>query len=295
MKVRIGIGASAASLSPERIEGLCAGLGEHGFDSIWIPEVLTQPGIDPLVGLAWLAGRLPSLKIGTTFLVPGRNVLRLARQLATLDHLSAGRLLLTAVPGLAQGGERVAVGPLPRERGRAMDEGLVTLRRLLAGERVDIEMPAGTVEGVEIDPLPAQQPLEIWLGGNLPSALERCGRLADGWLPAMLTPEEAAEGRRAIEGAAAAAGRRIDPEHYGVSIGYSRVPLPAWAQEAVARRARRDDALELVPQDLDALRRQVESFVEVGFSKFVVRPLARPGSWRGELEALADAVLDLQT
>ena len=62
--------------------------------------MLTGPVLDPMVGLSWAAASNPRLKLGTTMLLPGRNVLRLAKQLASLDVLCKGRLLVTLVPGL---------------------------------------------------------------------------------------------------------------------------------------------------------------------------------------------------
>jgi alkanesulfonate monooxygenase SsuD/methylene tetrahydromethanopterin reductase-like flavin-dependent oxidoreductase (luciferase family) len=100
MKIRIGVGSAGATASTEAMAELVAGLDEFGFDSLWLSEVLTGPVLDPVVGLAWAAASNPRLKVGTTMLLPGRNVLRLAKQLATLDRLSQGRLLVTLVPGL---------------------------------------------------------------------------------------------------------------------------------------------------------------------------------------------------
>jgi alkanesulfonate monooxygenase SsuD/methylene tetrahydromethanopterin reductase-like flavin-dependent oxidoreductase (luciferase family) len=152
---------------------------------------------------------------------------------------------------------------------------------------------AGTFHDVRLSPLPVQQPLEVWLGGTVPAALERCGRLSDGWLPSLCTPDEAAAGRTVIEAAAARAGRSISGEHFGMSIGYARSPIdPATARTMAARRPR---ALELTPVGLPALRQLIERFIGVGFSKFVVRPVTPPPSWREELEVLATAVGDLQT
>src|SRR5882672_12143783 len=100
MKIRIGVGAAGAASTPEALAGLVAAVHTLGFDSLWLSEVLTGPVLDPMVGLAWAAASNPRLKIGTTALLPGRNVLRLAKQLASLDRLSGGRLLVTLVPGL---------------------------------------------------------------------------------------------------------------------------------------------------------------------------------------------------
>jgi probable F420-dependent oxidoreductase len=293
MKIRIGVGAAGACATPGALGELVTGLDDLGFDSLWLSEVLTGPVLDPAVGLAWAAAHNPRVKLGTTMLLPGRNVLRLAKQLATVDVLCQGRLLVTLVPGLAYPPEREAIGVDPKRRGAVIDEALPLLRRLWAGESVSHEGAAGTLRDVRLSPLPVQQPLEVWLGGTAPAALERCGRLSDGWLPSLCTPEEAAAGRAVIEEAAARAGRCISPEHFGMSIGYAREPIdPATARVMVARRPR---SLELTPVGLPALRQRIESFLDVGFSKFVVRPVAPPASWRAELEALAAAVGDLQT
>jgi probable F420-dependent oxidoreductase len=272
---------------------LVTGLDELGFDSLWLSEVLTGPGLDPVVGLGWAASSNPRLKVGTTMLLPGRNILRLAKQLASLDVLSKGRLLVTLVPGLTYAPERDAIGVEPKQRGAVIDEALPLLRRLWAGETVSHDGAVGRFQEVKLSPLPVQQPLEMWLGGTVPAALERCGRLSDGWLPSLCTPDEAARGREVIDAAAARAGRSISSEHFGMSIGYATKPIdPATARVMTARRPR---SLELTPVGLPALRKRIEEFIAVGFSKFVVRPLTAPASWRGELDALAAAVGDLQT
>jgi len=197
------------------------------------------------------------------------------------------------VPGLTYPPEREAIGVDPKRRGAFIDEALPLLRRLWAGETVTHEGPAGNLQGVRLTPLPIQRPLEVWLGGTVPAALERCGRLSDGWLPSLCTPDEAAAGRVVIEKAAAEAGRSISAEHFGMSIGYAREAIdPATARTMAARRPR---SLELTPVGLPALRQLIERFVAVGFSKFVVRPVVPPPSWRAELEALAGTVGDLQT
>jgi len=293
MKIRIGVGAAGASSTPEALGELVTAIDELGFDSLWLSEVLTGPVIDPLVGLAWAAASNPRVKLGTTMLLPGRNVVRLAKQLASLDVLCRGRLLVTLVPGLTYAPEREAIGVEPKRRGAFIDEALPLLRRLWAGEIVSHEGPAGTFRDVKLSPLPVQQPLEVWLGGTVPAALERCGRLSDGWLPSLCTPEEAAAGRVVIDEAAAKAGRSISREHFGVSIGYAREPIDAATARVMA--ARRPRALDLTPVGLPALRQLIERFLGVGFSKFVVRPVVPPKSWRAELETLSAAVGDLQT
>ena len=121
MKVRIGVGA--AVMTPAALPELVSALDALGFDSLWLSEVLTGPVLDPVVGLAWAAASNPRVKIGTTMLLPGRNVVRLAKQLASLDVLSQGRLLVTLVPGLTHAPERDVIGVEPKRRGASQFSG----------------------------------------------------------------------------------------------------------------------------------------------------------------------------
>lgn len=295
MKVRIGIGLGATTVEPEALASTVEPLIDHGFDSLWLSEVLTGAAPDPIITLTWLAARYPSLKLGTTMLLPGRNPLRLAKELATLDRLSAGRLLVTFVPGLTHQPEHGAIGMTPKERSAAIEEVLPVLRRLWAGDEVTHLGQGVDLQSVRLQPLPAQEPLEAWLGGVAPASLRRCGRLADGWLPSLCTPEEALAGKAVIDEAAAGAGRSIDPEHFGMSVGYRHRPPGDEARTAFARRAPGKRLEDLQPVGLEALRDLLERYVDVGFSKFVLRPLEAPGDWAGELAGLAGAVGDLQT
>ncbi len=295
MKVRIGVGTGPLDGDPAALATLVDDLEDLGFDSLWLPEVLSAPTLDPLAALAFAAAHNPRIKLGTTLLLPGRNVVRLAKQLATLDRLSGGRLLVTFVPGLPRSPESGAVGVPAKEKGPRMEEAFPLLRRLWAGESVSHDGPVGTFEEVTLAPLPVQDPLEFWTGGMVPAALERCGRYADGWLPSSCTPAEVVAGRDVIDAAAAAAGREISREHFGVSLAYAPGPLDGKLLAALGRARRGVDPATVVPAGLDGLRRFMEDFLEVGFSKFVVRPLVPGGTWRQELDALASAVGDLQT
>lgn len=297
MKVRIGIGtgAGAGQLDAESLVGLAMAVHETRFDSLWLPEILMAPGGDPLVALAWVGAAVPAAKLGTTLLLPGRHPVRLAKELATLDRLSGGRLLVTFVPGLTRGAERRAVGVEPAERGPAMEETLPLLRRLFAGEVVTLPGPTGPIENVALSPGPLQNPFDMWLGGTARSAQERCGRIADGWLPTLLTPAEAAAGKAVVERAAADAGRTISPEHFGVSLAYATTPPQGRAALALAKMIGDRDPRDRVPLDLTQLRTLLGRFVDQGFSKFVLRPLVAPSDWRAELETLAGSVGDLQT
>ena len=296
VKVRIGVGMGVGAIPGDStFSRLVDDLDELGFDSVWLPEVLTAPTLDPLVGLAFAAAHNPRLKLGTTLLLPGRNPVRLAKELATLDVLSGGRLLCTFVPGLPRRPEVEAAGVAVPDKAGLMDEMLPLLRSLWAGETVTHHGMAAHIDQVALAPLPVQQPLEFWTGGMVAAALRRCGRFADGWLPSACTPAEVAAARVVIDQCAAEAGRAISPEHFGVSVAYASGPHTPQMARAIGTTRRGVDPAEVVPVGIGGLRSMLEEFVAVGFSKFVVRPLAPPDSWRSELESLAKGLLDLQT
>jgi probable F420-dependent oxidoreductase len=279
----------------ERFDELLDGLERLGFDSLWLSERISAPIHDPLMGLAYAAGRTRRLKLGTSVLVlPGRNPALLAKELASLDRLSDGRLLPAFGLGLVDPVEQQAFGVDRRERTPLLEEVMPLLRRLWEEEAVDHEGPRYTYRGLSIRPKPIQQPLDLWLGGFGPATLRRIGRLADGWLPSQITPAESASGRAEIERAAAEAGREVDPEHFGAILVYVRDRIPPSLIETIAARRPGVDPSTLVAVGLDGLRARLKQFIEAGASKFVVRPAEEPASWTAELEELAEAVLPLQ-
>jgi probable F420-dependent oxidoreductase len=294
MKIRIGtiLGIDGGT-DPGAFSESVAAMESLGFDSLWLAELTSRPTPDPIVGLTFAAARTTRLKLGTGVLVlPGRNPAVVAKQLASLDRLSGGRLLVAFGLGLPDPAERAAFPIHNGSRGAAFDAAFDTVRRYLASEEVD---------GVTVRPAPVQQPLDLWVGGSAPAALVRAGRKADGWLPSLVTPEEAAEGRRVIEAEAERAGRRIDPEHFGASLSYGDASLsnegyglPEVLLASIARRRPGVDPATLVPKGLDGARQRIEEFIDAGFSKFVVRPAGSPAAWPAALEAMAEALLPLQ-
>ena len=298
MKIRIGygLGTGASRLGGPGFASLVDGLEANRFDSLWLSERVTGGAVDPIVGLAVAAGRTKKLKLGFSVLVlPGRNPALLAKELASLDHLSEGRLLPAFGLGVADGAEQQAFGVERTERAKRFDEALPLLRRLWSEDSVDHEGAYFTYKGLTIDPKPVQSPLEVWLGGRAPSELRRVGRLGDGWLPSFTSPADAAAGRRTVEAAAEAAGRSIDPEHWGALVIYTRgAALPERFATLLKVRNPDADPSDVVPAGLPALRAHLERFCDVGFSKFVLVPAAEPSSWDDELGEVASEILSLQ-
>ncbi|MBN2622035.1 MAG: TIGR03619 family F420-dependent LLM class oxidoreductase [Acidimicrobiales bacterium] len=298
MKVRIGFGLGTQTLSgdAERFPGFVDALEQRGFDSLWLSERLTGTAPDPLVALAVAAGRTRKLKLGTSVLVlPGRNPVVLAKQLASLDGLSGGRLLPAVGLGAPVPAEHRAFGVDRRARAALFDEALALMRRLWTEDDVHHDGEHFRVDGVTLRPRPVQQPIEVWLGGSAPSELRRTGRSGDGWLPSFRVPDEVASGWSEITRVAAEHGRSIDPEHLGVLVPYVRGALPDALAGVVAARRPELDPREVIPSGVDGLRRQLERFIAVGASKFVVVPAAEPADWGAELDELAATLLPLET
>jgi probable F420-dependent oxidoreductase len=297
VKVRIGVGAGAAgaSGSRERFTELIDAMETHGFDSLWVSERAGGALPDPMVALSYAAGRTTKLKLGTSVQVlPGRNPVLLAKAWASLDLLSNGRALPAFGLGVVDPIEQQAFGVSRAERSARFDEALLVMRRLWSEDAVDHHGEHYHYDGVSIGVRPTRGTLDVWLGGRSPGELRRVGRVSDGWLPSFCTPEQVAEGRDIVDKAAAAAGRTIDPEHFGALVTYARTAIPeSYARARMERTG--IDATTVIPIGLDALRTRLEEFVAVGFSKFVVAPLEPNASMDRELADLADAVLDLQT
>ena len=297
LKVRIGIGLGTltAAGTPERFTHLVDRLEELGFDSLWMSERIGSIAPDPLVALAVAAGRTEKHKLGTSVLVlPGRNPVVLAKELATLDVLSAGRFLPAVGLGAAEAVEHRAFGVERSERGRRHDEALALMRACWTGEVFSHEGEFYPVRDVQVLPRPVKGDLEVWLGGIAPSELRRVGRVGDGWLPSFCSPEDVAEGMPVITAAAEAAGRSIDPQHFGALIPYCDGDLPSQIVELVQRRRPELDARRVIPTR-DDLPRLIGEFVSVGASKFVVVPLAGDADPDRELGELADELLPLET
>ncbi|HEY5011148.1 MAG TPA: LLM class flavin-dependent oxidoreductase [Acidimicrobiia bacterium] len=298
MKVRVGfgLGANAAAGDAAGFAALVDALDHHRFDSLWLSERIGAPSPDPVIGLAIAAGRSARLKLGTSVQVlPGRNPVLLAKQWATLDVLSGGRVLPAFGLGIVAPNEQAAFGITREERAPWFDEVLPLLRRFWTEESVDHDGPRFHYHGLSVLPKPVQQPPDVWLGGKAPSELRRVGRLGDGWLASFATPADCEAGRPVIEAAAEAAGRAIDDEHYGAMVFYTRDEIPDALAKTIAARNPGVDPRDLVHSGIPAVRKACERFVDVGFSKLVLVPFTHPPSWDDELAEVAAEVLPIQT
>ncbi len=300
MKIRIGFGLGTRTVTNdgETFGAFVDDLERLGFDSLWLSERISGEAPDPLIALSYAAARTTKLKLGMSVLVlPGRNPVLLAEELATLDRLSDGRLLPAFGLGVADPHEQQAFGVERGDRAKIFNESLPLLRRLWTEDAVDHDGTWFHYEGITVRPRPVQEPLELWLGGIAPSELKRVGRLGDGWLPSFCTPADVAAGIPVIVETADAHDRQVDPEHYGALVAYAEGAVPDVLAKILAqRRPDLADPSELIPVGLTALRTTIESMVEAGASKFVVLPLSEPSAegWTAELEGVAAALKPLE-
>lgn len=297
MSIRIGVGLGATtSSSPDRLGHLIDDLEALAFDSLWLSERVTADSPDALTALAFAAGRTHNLKLGTSVtVIPGRNPMLLAKQLATLDRVSQGRLLVACGLGVANRSEQQAFDVSRDERGARFDEALPLIRRFLTEESVDHEGQFHRYEAAKVRPFPVQDPLPLWMGGVAPSELRRVGRMADGWLPSFVTPDDVKKGRAEIERVAEQEGRKLEDDHFGVLVPYVIGDLPEPVADFARRRRPGVDVSQVVPQGWEDLRALLERFISSGASKFVVVPVSEPGNWDGHIAELADVVHPLET
>ncbi len=302
MKIRIGIGLGDWPFAAEDPAGLfdfvdrCEALE---IDSLWVSDriVSAKVTMEPIVLMAYMASRVRNMKFGTSALVlPTRNPVLLAKQLATLDFLCRGSLLLVVGLGSDESGDFDAVGVRKQERGKRADESIELMRKLWSEGQVNFEGEFYSVKEVSLLPRPWRKGgPPIWVGGRSRAALRRAGRLADGWLVSSAPPNEVAEGIRLIREYAAQSGRTVPEDHYGVVVPFffSENGERAWEIAGASIRTRPG----LSPHAYCALgrpeaaRQKLQDYVDAGATKFVMR-LCGPREFLGEqIEILAREII----
>jgi probable F420-dependent oxidoreductase len=185
-----------------------------GYDSMWVGDhvAFTIAIFDPLLQLAQAAVLSRRLVFGTdVFLLPLRHPTPIAKQVSTLDHLTEGRFIF----GVGVGGEfpkeYEACGVPLNERGARLGESLTIMRKLWTGEPVSHAGKFFNFEGIRMQP-PPRQPggPPIWCGGRADPALRRIGRMTDGWMSYVVTPDMYRQGLEKIATAASEAARTFD-------------------------------------------------------------------------------------
>ena len=287
------------------LPGLVRLIDALGFDSIWSGDHVAYAGpiLDPLIQLAQIAALNDRLTIGTgVYLLPLRHPAPVAKQVATLDTVSNGRVIF----GVGVGGEfpiefRLCGVPVA-ERGARLSEGIRVLRALWSGRAAAHDGRFYTFPEVAIEPPPMQPGgPPIWCGGRADAALRRAGRLADGWISYVVTPERYRRSLETIADAVAAADRT--PARFGtghllfVRLDKDRESALAFAAAFLSARYgmdfRRAAERYCALGEPEAVAGAIRAFHEAGMRHVVLHVLAREHEKADHLERFAGAVMPL--
>ena len=270
MRLGIHLPHIGRKAGPDTIRRAAIQAEKLGFADVWVSEHIIVPRDasyppsaifwDPVLTLTWAAACTNRVGLGTSVLVlPMRHPLPLAKELATLQNLSGGRLILGAGVGWLEA-EFEALGVPFRERGRRMDEGIAIMHAVWSDDPVSF--PAKTIPAV-IDnmrmlPKP-EKPIPIWIGGTSEPALKRALRL-DGWHGSRCTPEQAAPLVGRLRG------ERPDAD-FAISLRYG------WDG-----------------RDASGLRARLQAYEGVGVEHVLIEPFDREiGDWLDTVERAARA------
>lgn len=271
---------------------------EGGVDSLWQTDRLVsrQPILECMSVMAALAGRTKRMRFGMNVVsLALRDPVLLAKQCATIDVLSEGRLLPAFGIGSPLGPEWQALDIDTKTRGRRTDESLEIIARLWREDSVDFQGKHYRLRGASISPRPVQPDLPMWIGGSSEAAIKRTARYGTGWLGGGETMEDAIRVVASIKQALPAAGRTIDEDHYGASFpfyfGSASDGVVTRAMEAYAKRTGRDPGKQFAVGDAKAILSRVNQYVAGGVQKFVLRPVGQGEQVIAQTRQLIEQVL----
>jgi probable F420-dependent oxidoreductase len=299
MSVAIGLGLMefpfAGASDYWRWVDLCE---QGGVDSIWQTDRLVSraPILECMTVMAALAGRTRRLRFGMNVVsLALRDPVLLAKQCATVDVLSDGRLLPAFGIGSPLGPEWEALDIDTKTRGRRTDESLEIIARLWREESVDFAGRHYRLKGASISPKPVQPDLPMWIGGSSDAAIRRTAKVGTGWQGGGETLEDAIRVVAAIKKALPEAGRSIDEDHYGASFPYHfgspGDAVVGRAMEAYAKRTGRDPSRQFAVGDANTILDRVGEYVAGGVCKFILRPIGTGEQVLAQTRLLIEQVL----
>ena len=258
---------------------------EGGVDSLWQTDriVSSEPILESMTAMAALAGRTRRIKFGVNVVsLALRDPVLVAKQCATIDVLSNGRLLPAFGIGSPRAPEWAALHLDTGTRGRKTDEALEIIARLWRQDKVDFAGVHYRLSGASIAPKPVQPTLPMWIGGSSLAAIRRTARYGTGWQAGPETPIEVGRIVAGIRAAATELGRTIEADHYGAgfpfSFGQAGRPHLERAMEAYARRTGNPADGYFAIGDADSILARLAEYIGAGISKFVLRPLGADGA-----------------
>ena len=282
MSIRAGIGLSTYPFTSTdgfwRWVQMCE---EGDIDSIWQTDTLVskEPMLECMTTMAAIAGATKKLKFGMNVAsVALRNPLVLAKQCATIDVLSNGRILPAFGIGSTFSADWRTTGTPTKRRGKRTDEGLEIIGRLWRGETVTLDGEFFQYDGVRISPLPVQKELPLWIGGSSQAAIRRTVKYGTGWQASFESPEQAGVTVDAIKQGMKDAGREFEDDHFGTGINFR---FGKWDDDVVVRAAERfervggrDSRQSFAVGGAQEILDKVRAFAAAGLPKLILRPLA---------------------
>lgn len=270
-----------------------------GVDSIWQTDRLIskEPMLDCFAAMAAIAGATSRIRFGFNVAsIALRDPLIVAKQCATIDMLSGGRLLPAFGLGSALSQDYVASGTPTKRRGKKADEALELVARLWKEDDICFDGEFFQYDKASISPKPTNTHIPLWIGGSSEIAMQRTARLGTGWLGGLDSPEQAGVMVRGIKAALLETGRHIDEDHYGASFsfrfGNENDAIAKRTADALAGRLKKDPSRFMVVGDAAAIVKRISEYVDQGCSKFVLLPMSEGGEDMTEQTRLAiDEVL----
>lgn len=283
MAIGMGLGISRYPFSAAREYWGWVEQCEHGrVDSIWQTDrlVSTEPMLECVATMAALAGATDRMRFGMNVAsIALRDPLLTAKQLATIDVLSEGRVLPAFGIGSAVSRDYTATGTPTKARGKKANEALELVHRLWYEEAVSFEGEFFKYDEATISPRPVNQDIPLWIGGSSEVAMKRTARFGTGWLGGIDTPEQAAVMVAGIKAALKQTGRTIDDDHYGATfsfrIGSGDDLASKQSAEGLRARTGKDPSRFMVTGGAEAVIERAEEYIAGGCSKFVCMPIAR--------------------
>ena len=252
-----------------------------GVDSLWQSDRIidTVPNLEVMSVMAALAGGSKNLKFGMNVASLGlRHPVLTAKQCATIDVLSDGRLLPAFGIGSALSKDYTATGTPTKGRGKRTDEGLQIMARLWREDKVTFEGEYFQLREASIAPKPVQTPLPLWVGGSAPKAIERTAMWGTCWQAGIETAAEIAPVVKAIKQRAGELGRKIDDDHFGAGFGFRfgdpNEPIVKRYNQALEKRLGKPAQGYTAVGGLEQMMTLVDDFCAAGIAKFILRPIA---------------------
>lgn len=214
MKIGIALPAQVAGVTRKDALGYAQRAEQHGLDSVWVLDRLVYPSLAPLPLLAAAAAVTERVRLGTSILLGTLwNPMLLAKEVATIQRLSEGRLVLGMALG-ARESDFQAAGVSLRSRPGRLEDSVALLRAATAGKAVDHQGRAFTLK-VGAVALPETSPIPIWLGGFADEAIRRAVRLGDGFIVGGRGPEYGGQVVPQVRKLAAESGK--DPRRFPIA------------------------------------------------------------------------------